>query len=242
MKGLSALELDGSPPSRERRMSDPVRLRQPPRDPQLGAAVRRLRRPAPGVDAGGGLRGLPHRPLVPARDRRDRRARGRARLLGPGLAAAARCCAAPSPSASPTPASPSLLDCAGERISPPTAPARLGLAARLQAGRHLRRRVPGDHALPLLHLRPGGRERAGRPAQGGDPGLRPQPHRPGHRVRLLLRARRLRPARDGLRDGDGQLQPGDRLDRLRHLRPPLLRAAHPGARAGGPGPREAARG
>ncbi len=29
----------------------------------------------------------------------------------------------------------------------------------------------------------------------------------------------------GLRDGDGQLQPRDRLDRLRHLRPPLLRTA-----------------
>ena len=37
--------------------------------------------------------------------------------------------------------------------------------------------------------------------------------------------------RDGrLRDRDGQLQPGDRLDRLRHLRPPLLRADHRGGR------------
>ena len=38
-----------------------------------------------------------------------------------------------------------------------------------------------------------------------------------HAVQARSRAR--------LRDGDGQLQPGDRLDRLRHLRPPLLRAA-----------------
>ena len=47
----------------------------------------------------------------------------------------------------------------------------------------------------------------------------------------------LREAR--LRDGDDQLQPGDGVDRLRHLRPPLLRAAHPRARARGDRPREA---
>ena len=34
------------------------------------------------------------------------------------------------------------------------------------------------------------------------------------------------PARGRLRDDHGQLQPGDRLDRLRHLRPAVLRAAH----------------
>ena len=43
---------------------------------------------------------------------------------------------------------------------------------------------------------------------------------------LALRRRRLR-------DRDGQLQPGDRLHRLRHLRPALLRAAHAGGRARG---------
>ena len=37
---------------------------------------------------------------------------------------------------------------------------------------------------------------------------------------------------DGLRDDHGQLQPGDRLDRLRHVRPALLRAADAGGRAG----------
>ena len=62
-------------------------------------------------------------------------------------------------------------------------------------------------------------------------GRRAEPHRPGHRVRLLLRARRARAARGRLRDHHGQLQPGDRLDRLRHLRPPLLRAADAGRRA-----------
>ena len=37
--------------------------------------------------------------------------------------------------------------------------------------------------------------------------------------------------RGRLRDRDGQLQPRDRLDRLRHLRPALLRAAHARGRA-----------
>ena len=68
--------------------------------------------------------------------------------------------------------------------------------------------------------------------QGGDPRRRTEPHRPGHRVRLLLLPCRLRAARRGLRDDHDQLQPGDRLDRLRHLRPALLRAAHRRGRAG----------
>ena len=38
----------------------------------------------------------------------------------------------------------------------------------------------------------------------------------------------------GLRDDHGQLQPGNRLDRLRHLRPPLFRAADGRGRAGNP--------
>ena len=61
--------------------------------------------------------------------------------------------------------------------------------------------------------------------QGGDPRRRTQPHRPGHRVRLLLCPCRLQPARSRHRDDHGQLQPGDRLDRLRHLRPAVFRAA-----------------
>ena len=62
-------------------------------------------------------------------------------------------------------------------------------------------------------------------------GRRPEPHRPGHRVRLLLRARRARAARRRLRNDHGQLQPGDRFDRLRHLRPAVLRAADARRRA-----------
>ena len=57
------------------------------------------------------------------------------------------------------------------------------------------------------------------------PRQRPEPDRPGDRVRLLLRPRGAELPRAGLRGGDGQLQPGDGLDRLRHVRPALLRAA-----------------
>ena len=52
----------------------------------------------------------------------------------------------------------------------------------------------------------------------------PEPNRPGDRVRLLLRPRRPDVPRPRVRRGHGQLQPRDRLDRLRHVRPPLLRA------------------
>ena len=60
----------------------------------------------------------------------------------------------------------------------------------LQARRHLRRRVRGVHAVPLLDLRGGVRGGADRSPQGHDPRRRPEPHRAGDRVRLLLRARR----------------------------------------------------
>ena len=111
-------------------------------------------------------------------------------------------------------------------------------AAGVQADRHLRRRVRRAHALlygcyetGILGDPFGECEPAQRPAQGDHPGRRPEPDRPGHRVRLLLRARLVRPARGGTRDRDDQLQPGDGLDRPRHLGPPLFRAAHRGGRA-----------
>jgi carbamoyl-phosphate synthase large subunit len=49
----------------------------------------------------------------------------------------------------------------------------------------------------------------------------------------LLLPRRLCPPRGGLRDGDDQLQPGDRLDGLRHDGSLVLRAAHVRGRDGG---------
>ena len=72
---------------------------------------------------------------------------------------------------------------------------------------------------------------AGRATGRRDPRRGAEPHRAGHRVRLLLRARRDDGPRVGPRRGDDQLQPGDGLDRLRHLRPPLLRAADAVGRA-----------
>ncbi len=119
------------------------------------------------------------------------------------------------------------------RARGPRPAARARRAAGLQDGRHLRRRVRRSDAVPLLVLRRGDRGRPERPRQGAHPRQRPQPHRAGHRVRLRLRPRRLRAARRRLRDGDGQLQPRDRLHRLRHQRPALLRAADRRGRARG---------
>ncbi len=72
---------------------------------------------------------------------------------------------------------------------------------------------------------PGLRSRPDRPDEGDHPRRRPEPHRPGHRVRLLLRPRRLCAAGCRVRDHHGQLQPGNRQHRLRHLRPAVFRAA-----------------
>ncbi len=52
-----------------------------------------------------------------------------------------------------------------------------------------------------------------RPPEDHGAGRGPQPHRPGHRVRLLLRPRGLRPARGRLRIHHGQLQPRNGLAR-----------------------------
>ena len=119
-------------------------------------------------------------------------------------------------------------------------------APRLQAHRHLRGRVRGADRLHVLHLRERfvrlrhgqARRQAGLRvtphgrAEDHHPRRRPQPHRPGHRVRLLLLPRLLRAHRGRLRDDHDQLQPGNGVDRLRHLRPALLRAADGRGRAG----------
>ncbi len=98
-------------------------------------------------------------------------------------------------------------------------------APGVQAHRHLCGGVQVAHGLHVLDLRGalrghrGGRGRADRRQEGRDPRRRAEPDRPGHRVRLLLLSRLLRAERCGLRDHHGQLQPGDGLDRLRHLGP-----------------------
>ena len=167
------------------------------------------------------------RPLVrrpAAADQRGRRRGDRGRRADPGAAAqgqAARLLRRPDRQ-----------DPRHERGRRPRRPARARHPAGLQDRRHLRRRVRRAHAVPLLLLRRGDRGRAAREAGGDHPRLRAEPDRPGHRVRLLLRARAHGARQRGrLRDGDGQLQPRDRLDRLRHLRPALLRAAHARGRA-----------
>ena len=109
-----------------------------------------------------------------------------------------------------------------------------GRRADVPRGRHLRGRVRGRDAVLLLRLGAAAgapRGPARRPAERDDPRLRAEPDRAGDRVRLLLRARGDDRARVRPRRGDGQLQPGDGLDRLRHLRPAVLRAADARGRA-----------
>ena len=119
----------------------------------------------------------------------------------------------------------------------------LGVRSRLQDGRLLRRRGRGAQrptATRRYDDESTSRVDDDRPHRA-DPRLGPEPHRPGPGVRLLLRPRRADVPRAGLRGGDGQLQPGDGLDRLRHLRPPVLRAAHARGRARGRRARAAGR-
>ena len=116
--------------------------------------------------------------------------------------------------------------------------AAAGHPSGVQDRRHLRGRVRGQDAVPLqqLRTRPRRRDRGGpadREAQGADPGLRAQPDRPGHRVRLQLRARGDHAEPGRFRDRDGQLQPRDGVHRLRHRRPAVLRAADLRGRARG---------
>ncbi len=121
-------------------------------------------------------------------------------------------------------------------------------APGLQTYRHLRRRVRLRHALHVFDLRrrlrhAGLRGRSHRTPEDHHSRRRAQPDRPGHRVRLLLRPRRLCAEGRRLRDHHGQLQSGNRQHRLRHLRPAVFRAADRGRRhrAGPPRGRAAAR-
>ncbi len=100
----------------------------------------------------------------------------------------------------------------------------------VQDGRHVRGRVRGVHAVLLRHLRGRGRGPPVRQGTGRHPRVRAEPDRAGDRVRLLLRPREHGAAGGRLRDGHDQLQPRDRVDRLRHVRPAVLRAADRGGR------------
>ena len=70
------------------------------------------------------------------------------------------------------------------------------------------------YTLFLLHLRDRRRTGGQGLPQGAHPGRRAQPHRPGHRVRLLLLPCLLRPARCRDHGHHGQLQSGNRVHGL----------------------------
>src|SRR5947209_7325833 len=67
--------------------------------------------------------------------------------------------------------------------------------ANLSVGRYLRRRVRSVHAVLLFDLRRRERAAGKRQTESDDSGRRPEPDRPGNRVRLLLRACGIRAAR-----------------------------------------------
>ena len=154
---------------------------------QIGELLRR------GVDRRAHPRGLPHRRLVPRPDAGDRRGAPRARR-----ARTARPRSTPARGGGPSgsgSATPSWPTCGTPTRAPCATPGEAaGVAPDVQDRRHVRRRVRRRDAVPLLDV--GGRERGPPvgPAAGRHPRLRAQPHRPGHRVRLLLRPRQLRPA------------------------------------------------
>jgi carbamoyl-phosphate synthase large subunit len=79
------------------------------------------------------------------------------------------------------------------------------------------------------------------PTDRPNTGRRPEPHRPGHRVRLLLRARFFRAQGSRFRDHHGELQSGNGLDGFRYVGPAVLRAADVRRRHGDHREGEAAR-
>ena len=175
--------------------------------------------------------------VVPGRDGSQRRARGggdRGRCRGSRtrpIAAAAELLATVKRAGF---GDRELAELAGTTPSDPGRAAGARPAPRLRDGRHVRRRVRGRDAVLLLDLRRGGigaRGAARRPAGGPRHRLRAGPDRAGDRVRLLRGpgGRHAPPRR--LERGDDQLEPRDRVDRLRRLDPALLRAARPRERA-----------
>ena len=78
------------------------------------------------------------------------------------------------------------------------------------------------YPVHVWNLRAGVRGRPDAAPESHHPRQRPQPDRAGNRIRLLLLPRRFRLPRGGFRNGHGELQSRDRLDRLRHVGPAVL--------------------
>ncbi len=190
--------------ARELRADARLRRRQ---DPALRVREVPGRRPHARHADEGGRRDDGHRPHVHRGVREgEARARRRLRLGARGHAPVVRARARAARGGGGTPA--------GRAARVP--PHRLRAPARSRRRRTTTTR-PGASATKARPPATGAARRHSR--------LGPEPDRAGRRVRLLLRARRADLSRARLRGRDDQLQPGDGLDRLRHVRPALLRAA-----------------
>ena len=218
-------QYDGAGPttscSRDRRAPTPERLFH------VGerAAPRRLDRAAP--------RASPDRPVVPRPDARDRRGARRARRRsGPAAHDAAPTGAGRSGSASATR---QLALPVGRRPRPTCARARsrAGVRRHLQDRRHVRGRVRGARrrttTAPTRTTTRSRRSTKPTVVILGSRARTASARASSSTTAACTPAFAL--ARRRLRDGDGQLQPRDRLHRLRHERPALLRAAHARGRA-----------
>ena len=206
----------------ERDLADAVRV------PTDGRIYRVEQAAARGLERRAGVSAIAYRPVVRRPDRPAGRAPGGTRRAR--LPSRRPCCARRNGTACRTAQLAALRpELAGEDGVRAVALARRNPPG-LQDGRHLRRRVRRAHAVPLLvptTRKPRSESRRSR--------TRPKviilgsgPNRIGQGIEfdyscvhavMALRER-------GLRDRDGQLQPGDGLDRLRHRRPAVLRAAH----------------
>ena len=227
-----AVRIDPPRPAR-RRPDRPAPVPRAVRQP----AVADPRPDAPRRPRGGHRRRDRDRAVVPRRDGPQRRARGRGERRGPAPGGPGGRAGGRAPRHGqarrvrrPRAGRPGRHDPGRD----PGRAARARPAARLRDGRHVRRGVRGRDPVLLLDLRRGrvgARGGAGRPSRGARHRLGAGPHRPGDRVRLLRGPGRRDAPRGRLGRGDDQLEPGDGLDRLRRLDPPLLRAARPGERA-----------
>src|SRR5437660_7268129 len=86
--------------------------------------------------------------------------------------------------------------------------------ANLSPGRYLRGGVRSLHAILLFDLRRRERAAREREAEGDDSRRRSESDRAGNRVRLLLRARRVRAPRAWVRNNHGEFESGNGFDRL----------------------------